>query len=198
MRYYLSTLLDKQTRDYVRDVYRKLNKFKSSLDMAELDTLHFNYKYLGKDISTEVIQEIEMNLSDLVKSAPMHAFQHPLQKIKWGGKLEYMPSTFRIELKRTPELNELFRLLHITSAGTDSEEVIRKKDPNTLLGVIKIAEIRTNLKMRERKTIEGIIAEIPAPPAITVDNFSIIGTDYIRNKFKQRLVSKINLPVKEL
>lgn len=194
MRYFLSSLVDEHTRAYVRDNMRQFNKFKRNMQFVPLDELHFNYKYLGENTNAEVLTEVMEGLAEALSQIPLQKFAHELLPIQFGKKSELVPSALRLLLKKDESLNELNRIIHFTSVAIAGEAIVVRKDPENLLGSIRIAEVRRSTSPSDRKQIASIISGFPDPHPVTIDNITLIGRDVFRNQPVTKIIRKIVLP----
>jgi len=193
MRFFLATIVDLNTKAYVRDLVQKLTKYKRNFEFTANDLLHFNYKYLGKDLNDLTASQLGSSIADTIRKLHLVSFTYPLLKPSFGANSELNTDTLTMRLDPTKELNELYRLVQAITVEVQDDKLVRRKDHNRLLGVIKIGQITTNISSGDRDKVESIINQIVSIPTLTVDNLSIIGSELVRNKVKLKLIRRIDL-----
>ncbi len=193
MRYFLSSLVDKNTRDYIRDRKRDLAKYKRNFEFVPIEYLHQNYKYLGKNLLEIELQNIINDVTDFINTTNLRAFTHPVSKLKFGKQGELSPKVLHMGLKNSESLNTLDKVLHEAVIKSLNPNVPRRKDNNQLLNTIKIGQLRNNMGQREIDDLFQILKNFETPGDIFIDNFVIIETEINRNKVKYKVVERINL-----
>jgi 2'-5' RNA ligase len=193
MRYFLSSLLDKNTRDYIRDRKRDLAKYKRNFEFVPIEYLHQNYKYLGKNLLEIELQNIVEDVTDFINTANLRAFTHPISKLRFGKQGELSPKVLHMDLKNTESLNVLDKALHEAIIKSLNPNVPRRKDNNQLLNTIKIAQLQNNMGQSEIDDLFAKLKNFKQPEDTLIDNFVIIGTEINRNKVRYTVSERINL-----
>jgi hypothetical protein len=191
MKYFLSTLIDQNLKDYFRDFKRDLSKFKRNLRFVPLDQMHFDYKYLGQDLSPSVIEYIYKSLEDFQSSRQFKSFSHPLTPLQFGKKSELSPNRIHTSLEASNELNQIMRIIH--DVVKEIPEVKRSKDDNRQLGAIPVAKVTTNMNTDLRSKLAEAVAEAPPPPDILVNNLSVVSLRSVKGKPTFAPVIKVDL-----
>lgn len=194
MRYYLVSFVDDNFKTLWRDGRRSLAKHQRQLNLRDLDELYFVYKYLGEDIPVDEINYLASGLESFVEGAAIRKFSHPLTTLKVGRKHGELSATeIAVTLKQTPELKQFFRIINDRVVGL-SNEVVRRKDHNRLLGKIKLAVVRPNTSVREQAEINSKIKDLVFPVEILIDNISIVGLEVFNRKPRLQKYNVIKLP----
>ncbi len=192
MRYYLSTFVAKKDRDYIRDRFRELSSYKRNLHLINFEQLHFNYKYIGKDISAEQIAQLKEGIEHFIHSNSLRAFSHPVNKLSVGKRFEYMPSLIKLSLKSTSEFNKFLKIVNDLAVRLSIGEVIKRKDHNLLLGVVKIGSIKRNTNVAARKEIVKKVKEFVLPEDFVVDNISLVSSQFNKGQHTYTEIFRLN------
>lgn len=193
MRYFLSSLIDAKTSSYVRDFYQSLNKYKRFVAISNVTELHFHYKYLGENLDTDNLNRFMQELNTMFKELGMMPFSHPLEPLKLGKKGEYSPATIAFRLRKDEALLQFNRLMQQLALNSLGDEIVQRKDLESWLGVIKVAEVKRNTSPSLRVDIGKHVQNYPSHPYVHVENICIIGKDLYRGKQRLRVVKRIDL-----
>ena len=193
-RFFLSTTLDEKAQASFRDAYKNFDKFKRNFIFTPVDFLHFNYKFLGIDLNEDVISAISKRVEDMVNSKNISSFTHPLDSLKFGKKNDInIPQALRAELKKDISLKGFSKFLHTTLVEFIGDEIARKKESNSYVGVIKLASVKGNISVEDYKSIMDIVKKHKLPESIVIDNLTIISTSVDRNRVIVTPIKRISL-----
>jgi|GEM_PF-7072031 len=193
MRYYLGGIPDQTFVDYARDLNRALEPFKRSLRVTPLTDLKFYWKYLGENFQPIILEELEAQLK--LKFAELHVseFTYPLSPVIFGSKWEYRPDVIFARLEPSEELNAFYRLLHELAIERQDLSIVRRKDPNHLVGNIKMAALKGNISQADLKALEETVKAYQRPPAIKISSVVFIGTEIYRGQVQSTILKTIPL-----
>ncbi len=193
MRYFLCTITTKEFQDYVRDLKQDLAKYKRQVNFAALEYLHFNYKFLGLNLSPDLLRDLHIGLEQLIKSKQIMEFTHSLRKVRVGEKSANDPLVLKMDINKDDSMLEWFRFLNLHIVNLSDDIIARRQDHQQILGITRLGIIRKNASVADKEAIVSRIKLFAQPTTMLIDNISIIGTDLIRNKLSTRLISTAKL-----
>lgn len=186
IRYFLSSTPDKNYLDFVRDLRQDLSKYKSTIEFKNLPDIFIHHKFLGQDFSELVVKDIWKGIQSELEDKVEQKFQLQLGKLSLGHRYKQQKQLLLQDIKITSEFKLLTRYLH-TWAVNASEYVVPKKEPVSVLGKIKLANLDQNTSKNDFKNIQKIVDNCEAPKSSIVDNFKMVQSYLYKSKPKYDL-----------
>lgn len=193
MRIFIGTLAKKEFQDFVRDTKQSLAKHKRQIEFTDLSALLCRYKYLGNNLDDKLIDRLGTSLKELVEKYQLKAFVHPLTKVMVGDKGAHDIDVVKIKLKQDNSILEWYRIVNALVLEAIGDAVPRKQDLPSLQGLIKIASVRRNVKVKDKQAILEKFKEMGSPASLSIDNLTIFGRELVKGKVNTRIFYTVPL-----